>query len=73
MGALRIHAAGELRVEAPGDLGEPGLHGVLLQNRVSGICATDLHEYRCSMESATFRVRASNPRRSRCVTSRQPK
>jgi (R,R)-butanediol dehydrogenase/meso-butanediol dehydrogenase/diacetyl reductase len=46
MQALRFYTAGDLRVEEVPEPTEVGPGQVLLRNRRTGICGTDLHEYR---------------------------
>ncbi len=46
MRALRLHAAGDLRVDDVDTLaGDLGAQQVLVENRLCGVCGTDLHEY----------------------------
>ena len=45
MKALRFHAAKKLRVEDIPDPRDPGPDEVVIENRFTGICGTDLHEY----------------------------
>lgn len=45
MQALRFHAAKDLRLEEVDQPRDPGPGQVVVENRLCGICGTDLHEY----------------------------
>jgi (R,R)-butanediol dehydrogenase/meso-butanediol dehydrogenase/diacetyl reductase len=45
MKALRFHAAKKLKIEDIAGPKDPGADEVVVQNRFTGICGTDLHEY----------------------------
>jgi len=45
MKALRFHAAKNLKIEDIANPSEPGPDEVVVTNRFTGICGTDLHEY----------------------------
>lgn len=46
MRAVRLHGAGDLRVEEVAEPGAPGPGEVLLRVRAAGICGSDLHNFR---------------------------